>query len=319
MEKDAERKNLVKVFGDWADHARDHERPDFLLATPSGETLGVEVTSIYSSNSDAKLKRLDGYSEALLTRTRGVHRADQRELRVDDITLLHPDGGVVDTVAAIIQKMPSPVECMRLLFARIAEKEAKIPDYLQSCARIDLIIADESSLFRHRTHEDFYRRNQLLVPRRRLLSSPFREIYLVTGTFDLKEVWIPLIGNAFASDCYAYLSLLSDEASRSEDEIHNKLTAALLNDGHARVKVSRSEAGISYFTGAWEVFIDDEGFAIRDWTVPHSAYLGQSIQEFVAGTLPDVIQAARALTTQKRRSLAMLDMRVPVRTGVGQS
>lgn len=318
MEKDAERANLVKVFGDWAEHARDHERPDFLLATPSGETVGVEVTSIYSSNSDAKVKRLDGYSEALLTRTRGVHRADQRDLQVDDITLLHPDGSVVDTVAAIIQKMPSAVECMRLLFARIADKQAKIADYLQACARIDLIIADESSLFRHRAHEDFYRRNQLLVPRRRLLSSPFREIYLVTGTLDLQEVWVPLIGNALASDCYAYLSLVGDEASRSEDEIHNKLTAALLIDGHARVKVSRSAAGISYFTGAWEVLIEDERFAIRDWTVPHTAYVGQSIQEVVASMPPDAIQAARALTTQKRRSLAMLDMRMPVRTGGGQ-
>lgn len=319
MEKHAERANLVKVFGDWAENARDHERPDFLLATPSGESLGVEVTSIYSSNSDAKVKRLDGYSEALLKRTLGVHRADQHNLQVDDITLLHSDGSVVDTVTAIIQKMPSPVECMRLLFARIADKQDKIADYLQACARIDLIIADESSLFRHRAHEDFYRRNQPLVPRKRLLSSPFREIYLVTGTLDLQEVWVPLIGNALASDCYAYLSLLSDEMSQSEDAIQNKLTAALLNDGHARVKVSRSNEGISYFTGAWEVFIDDERFALRDWTVPHTAYVGQSIQEVVASMPPDTIQAARALTTQKRRSLAMLDMRMPVRIRGGQS
>lgn len=310
MTKNSERLQMRRVFGEKADSARDHERPDFLLDTGDG-VLGIEVTSLYSSNSDAKLKKLEGYSDDLLDGRTRVHRRDDGRLEVAQLTMLNPDDTVVDTVTGIVQKHPSPVEQVRLLFERIAEKEAKVGEYQRSCLKTDLIVSDESHLFRHESHEEFYKRYQLLVPRRRLLSSVFREIYLVTQV-NVQHVYVPLIGNALASDCYGYLHALhAAETDYSPDEALQLLTAALFNDGHTRVAVIRGQEGVGFQSGAWEVFLGDGGIALRNWMVPHRAYGGARIAAVVAEISADLLREARSLTTSKRRSLSMVDMRLP--------
>jgi hypothetical protein len=105
----------------------------------------------------------------------------------------------------------------------------------------------------------------------------FREIYLVTRE-NLRYVFIPLIGNALASDLYGYLHALhAAETTHSNRTVSQLLIAALLNDGHSRVEVSREKEGVGFHSGAWEVFLRDDGIALRDWMVPHRAYGGTRI------------------------------------------
>src|SRR5450759_553280 len=122
MDKHREQIQLRKVFGLRSSEAQYHERPDFLLKVNGCPTLGIEVTTVYASNADAKLKLIPGYSASLINKTQSVHKADIGHLRVEDATLLNPDGSVVDEISGIFQEMPSKKSAYELLFSKIDEK-----------------------------------------------------------------------------------------------------------------------------------------------------------------------------------------------------
>jgi hypothetical protein len=109
MNKTDELKQLGRVFGEHASKVIEHERPDFLLNTQDNSILGIEVTSIYASNADAKLKLLSGYSTALLDKTQQLHRADKGQIKVDEFSLLNEDGTVATKMTGILQEMPSKI------------------------------------------------------------------------------------------------------------------------------------------------------------------------------------------------------------------
>ena len=202
MNKQRERTQLHRVFGQRSRDAQDHVRPDFLLKVDGCPTLGIEVTAVYASNADAKLKMIPGYTESLIGKSQRVHRADAAYLQVEDATLLNPDGSVVDKITGIFQEMPSKKTAYELMFAKIDEKHEKIDEYILSCDEVDLIVEDGSNLFRHQTHEEFYKLFHTLAPRSNLIKSRFREIHLITSTIGLQRVYIPLVANVFFADCF---------------------------------------------------------------------------------------------------------------------
>lgn len=314
MDKQRERAQLIKVFGLRSSDAQDHERPDFLLKTDSGKTLGVEATTVYASNADAKLKLIPGYTESLISRSRRVHRADTAHLRVEDATILNPDGSVVDKVVGIFQEMPSKKTAYELLFTKIDEKHQKIDEYLTSCDEVDLIVEDGSNLFRHQTHEEFYKLFHALAPRSILVKSRFREIHLITSTIGLQTVYIPLIANVFFADCFAYEHLLqpSIEADRPSREIFQILAACLWHDGYeGRVKMTGGPEGVGIFCGAWELFYAEDGKKIRDWNWPFPRYEGESLAAVVSETAPELIEEAEALSQSREGWFAAMDVRLP--------
>ncbi|MFO6419117.1 hypothetical protein ACLBKS_02815 [Hylemonella sp. W303a] len=312
MQKAEERLQLQRVFGSDATSAQDFERPDFLLKTPDNSLLGIEVTNLYSSESDAKLKRLPGYSDSLLSRSRPVHQADMRTLRVDELTILNADGSIVDKVTGIVQKFRSPAETMNLLLQRIAEKESKFPEYQQSCNEADLIITDQSHLFHHESGERFYKIFQPLFPRKRLIASPFREIHLVTTTTFQKGIRIPLIANVFIADCLAYEHLLLPELDegRPSNEILQLLAACLWQDGYTRVRVSSEGASTGFHCGAWELFYGEDVKAFRDWVIPHISYPGKKLKEVVNGISVELLDRAKKLTEEREKWFSSMDMRL---------
>ena len=198
MDKQRERTQLRRVFGQRSSDAQDHESPDFLLKIHGCPTLGIEVTTVYASNADAKLKLVPGYTESLIGKSQRVHRADSAHLRVEDATFLNPDGSVLDKITGIFQEMPSKKSAYELLFSKIEEKHEKIDKYMVSCDEVDLIVEDGSNLFRHKTHEEFYKLFHALAPRSTLIKSRFREIHLITNTIGLQSVYIPLIATSFS-------------------------------------------------------------------------------------------------------------------------
>jgi hypothetical protein len=314
MDKQRERLQLRRVFGERASNAHDHERPDFLLRTDGCPTLGIEVTTVYASNADAKLKLIPGYTESLISKSRRVHRADAANLRVEDATLLNPDGSVVDKITGIFQEMPSKNDAYEMLFSRIDEKHEKIDEYMASCDEVDLIVEDGSSLFRHQTHEEFYRLFHALAPRSQLIKSRFREIYLITNTVGLQSVYIPLIANVFFADCFAYEHLLrpSIEADRPSWELFQVLAACLWHGGYeSKVVIASGSEGIGMFCGAWELFYAADGKKLCDWSLPTHPYEGESLVSFLSGTTPELIEEARALSQSRADWFAAMDVRLP--------
>lgn len=314
MDKQRERAQLLKVFGLRANDAQDHERPDFLLKMDGGATLGVEATTVYASNADAKLKLIPGYTESLISKSRRVHRADTAHLRVEDATILKPDGTVVDKVVGIFQEMPSKKTAYELLFAKIDEKHQKIDEYLTSCDEVDLIVEDGSNLFRHQSHEEFYKLFHALAPRSNLIKSRFREIHLITNTIGLQTVYIPLIANVFFADCFAYEHLLqpSIQADRPSREIFQVLAACLWHDGYeGRVNMTGGTEGVGIFCGAWELFYAEDGKKLRDWNWPFQRYEGEPLASVVAVTAPELLEEARILSQTREGWIAAMDVRLP--------
>jgi len=314
MDKQRERTQLRRVFGQRASAALDHERPDFLLKIGGLTTLGIEVTTVYASNADAKLKLIPGYSESLINKSRRVHQADTSDLRVEDATLLNPDGSVIDRITGIFQEMPSNKTAYELLFSKIDEKQEKIDEYMSVCDEIDLIIEDGSNLFRHQSHEEFYRLFHNLAPRSKLIRSRFREIHLVTSTVGPQGVFVPLVANIFFADCLAYEHLLKShmESDRASREIFQVLAACLWHDGYeSKVKMTASAGGVGIFCGAWELFYAEDGKKLRDWNLPIQPYVGESLASVVSGIPPELIEEARAISQARASWFAAMDVRLP--------
>lgn len=313
MEKADERRQLRRIFGALSDSFRDFERPDFLYDLSSSRVLGVEVTSFYASNADAKLKQIPGYASSLIDRSRRPHRGDVRDLQVDEVTLLNPDGSVVDRLTAVIQEMPSAAERVDLLFTRIADKESKIDEYLRSSDQVDVVLLDASNLFHHETHEQFYRLFNPLAPKERIVSSRFREINLLTTTSKQTYVYIPLVANTFFADCFAYEHLLKSEidAGRSSREIFQLLAACLLHEGYSRVKVSAGKGGVGFFCGAWEIFYAEDGKKLRDWNLLGDPHPGESLEEAIADASTEVLELAGSLAPKRRSLFSAVDVRLP--------
>ena len=93
MDKEKELEAFHSVFG--RTHSYDvvaHEKPDFLVKENNKIQLGVEVTEIYSNNTDAKLKNIDGYTSGLIDGTMQVHKRDRKDIKVEEAVLQDKEG-----------------------------------------------------------------------------------------------------------------------------------------------------------------------------------------------------------------------------------
>ena len=92
-DKKRERKILRRVFDESGFAIVDEdESPDFVLATRFGIRVGVEVTELYRSQSDARVTRIPGYFDELISGPRFRHRDDVETIRVVDIEIQSPAG-----------------------------------------------------------------------------------------------------------------------------------------------------------------------------------------------------------------------------------
>ncbi|MCK9200311.1 MAG: hypothetical protein M0P59_03825 [Gallionella sp.] len=313
MQKLDERQQLHRVFWPRSLNARDFERPDFLIDGHANHILGIEVTSFYASNADAKLKHLPGYAGALIDGTRRPHLADTDQLRVEEVTLLNQDESVFDKITGIIQEVPSPETRIELLFSKISEKEQKTEGYLRNCDEVDLVIYDASHLFHHESHEQFYRSLHPLAPKLNLVASRFREIHMITSAADRNSVYIPLIANTFIADCFAYEHLLASEikAGRSSREVFQLLAACLWQEGYSRARVTSSNQGVGFSCGAWEIFYAEDGKKIRDWNFPDSTYGGEPLTDAISDASTEVLELAQSLLASRNTCFSAVDVRLP--------
>jgi hypothetical protein len=309
-----ERLQLQKVFGSLVAASADGgERPDFIIETSSAVKLGVEVTSIYMNNTDAKLRHVADYQSSLLDGNGSIHLSDRGKFDLGDIEIIDQDGNHVSKLKAIVRQVPTMEERIDNLFTVIRGKEAKVKDYLKKCECVDLIIKDESNLFLHESHEQLYELFHKLMPKKELLNSSFREIYLITTTENNKELLFPLRANFFASDCFAYVSLIAAKrASVRFKELAELLSACLLLEGYTDAKMSLGDSTAGFFFGAWEMHYWPEGQSLRDWRLIHEVYNGELIQITNARNLPNTIKKAKRLVAKRTLLYSSVEVSLPV-------
>lgn len=315
MDKTLERSQLGKVFGaPVAGDACDCERPDFLIRLPTQATLGVEVTSIFVSNFDAKMRNLPGYSNGLVDGTTRLHRNDLGQALAGEVNLVREDGVFVDKVRAIVQVMPTPDGALDLLLHSIRNKQSNAGEYLRKCDQVDLIVADLGNLFIHSSAQEFADLVTCRLPKAELLKSSFREIFLVTRTLENRATVWPLRANLFASDCLAFEALIADLGSeRSGRGVFLLLAAAMYLEGYRDIRMPADTQSEWLAWGAWEVRYEEDAMQVRDWTIPHEVRPYVAIQEIVASLPADLLDDARELRSRRSTLRASVGIFVPAR------
>jgi hypothetical protein len=312
MDKSEEREQVRKVFGTLAAaSAAESESPDFLLKTASGVTLGIEVTEVFADDVDAKLAKHHSYASELLDGQR-MHRSDRGKFEVGEVTIEDADGNAKARTTAIIQKMPSLRERVDLLLAKISRKEAKIVEYTKDCDRVDLIVADGSNLFMHKSQEELYGSFFPLLSKPALLKTPFREIYLLTVAGKGQQVYFPLLANTFVADCFGFEHLIEEgdpDGRTTFAEVFELVTACLFLEGYRGVVVAQD--GTGFLCGAWEWHYGEDSRNIRDWMLAHAPYVGESIAEAIGRIAPERLERAQDLVALRASIRSSVAVRLP--------
>lgn len=292
-----------------------YEKPDILVKSNSKIRLGVEVTEIYTHGTDAKLKNLDGYSLGIINGTMHVHGKDKEHIKVDEATLLDEEGNIKGKCMAIFQEMPGFKDRVGILESAIAEKENRISSYLVSCEVLDLIVLDSSNLFHHDGFEDFYRPYSRFYHKDKMLGSLFREIYLVTTKKDNAKVFIPLKGNMFLSDCFAYEMFLRQDGitKSSPNKTIEALLASLYLSGYTNITISSKKDELGIHFGPWEMHYSRTGKSIRDRTLLFNNVESETINALVDGFSEDSIDLAKSIVERRPTVFSAMEFIFPVK------
>ncbi len=265
-----------------------HESPDFFIEGEKDFILGVEVTESFSNQTEAKLRKLDNYSDDLLDGRQNIHLKDKGSISVDDITLIDENDEEIATTKAIIHKLPTIRKRLEGLQETIGLKNKKVKKYLSVCSEVDLIIKDSSNLFIMDDFDSFFKKLYFSIDLTVIKESLFREIFLLVSLKGKAEQIVPLKISFLLSDLYAFDSLLSDDpvgSSCSEDHYSEVIQCALSLSRHNNLKVKISDIGYSFANGGWEYLHEKDETFLRDRTSvlekPEEGYVPiESIKNF---------------------------------------
>lgn len=152
-----------------------------------------------------------------------------------------------------------------------------------------------------------------------LLGSLLREIYLVTTKKDNTKIFIPLKGNMFLGDCFAYEMFLREDGitKGSPKETIETLLSSLYLSGYTDLMISTSkdEFGIHY--GPWEMHYSRTGKSIRDRTLLFGDIGAEAINALVSGFSEEVTDRAKSLVDKRSTVFSAMEFFIPVKMDEG--
>jgi hypothetical protein len=248
-----------------------HEEPDFLLQHhPNSDPFGVEVTQVFRTDSDARMINHPSYISDLLAGADHLHKDDVSEFGVVEVTITAPDGTVKDTgVPAIIRETPSQAEQAASIEAALRKKEARTSDYLQACSHVNLILLDRYD--EPYCPDSEYSVGRLITPGMRLalLSTDFREVYLISQSTDGDPVIRPLRMLLLMESFYGFVaSLESYDGNLPNSGDHSWIFPAF--------HLTASSVGLNVSLAGWPehpeaifggsgITTSDDGIRVRDY------------------------------------------------------
>jgi hypothetical protein len=205
------------------------ESPDFVCLRNGKPVLGVEVTELWQHETDARLSKINGYLDSLLGGGEVAHKDDRVFAKTEIIQLLPKDSlEPIAEVPAIVRKHPSPAERAKLLDTALKVKERRVSDYRGRCGHVDLLVDDRSMLFWSSDFEQFIRPISSNSLRKRLTSSSFREVFLLTYPEGGERVRVPMKASLLLEDLVILEELLSDEAPELSDQLYSAADSSSL-------------------------------------------------------------------------------------------
>ena len=285
MDKSRESELFGYVYGkckDW--DVISSESPDFVCIRNKVPVLGAEITDLYHTESDARLRKIDGYGLALLSGGDFRHKDDKRRIRVERVKYLKGGKGPGREITAIIQERPSFAEAVSRLINTIEQKEQRVEAYLRACPVVDLIVDDPSRMFWFEKYEDFFLPFSQLSNRIAIINSRFREVFLVTSNQQNIIVRIPLKLSLFAEDVTIYEELILNTSKSKKRGDPTKwlsiLLCCLFQSGYENIGVENIDGCIGLVVGSHLYLYSREGKVIRDYiTMPEGLPKAELISE----------------------------------------
>jgi len=195
MDKKAEERAVLRMVYDEQAFARvdKSERPDFLLQYPSVPTpFGVEITQLYFTEADARLRNVPGYMQQLWAGGDYRHKDDKKVFRATKMQVIR-DGVVRATdVPGIFRELPPVAVYARQIAASIMEKSAEASGYQSGLSHVNLIVIDRENRLRELHREHLFRHIFIPEVNEAVARTLFREIFLITGVRDGSQVVIPM-------------------------------------------------------------------------------------------------------------------------------
>ncbi|MFK3648018.1 hypothetical protein ACI2IY_06210 [Lysobacter enzymogenes] len=319
MDKDDERQVFDQVY-------RPHDQwkvapcevPDFICLRDDKPVLGVEVTELWQHETDARLSKVSGYFGSLLDGGEVIHKDDRVIAKVETIQIVpHDSLEPIAEVPAIMRKHPSPAERARLLGAVLEAKEKRSSDYLNRCDHVDLVIDDRSMLFLFSDFEQLIRPISGDSIRKRVTSSCFREIFLLTHPEKGGRVRVPLKASLLMEDLIVLEELLSEEAPELSDQLYstpfsNHIAVSVLvtaleivNGTSPATCTEEGQPGISL--GCVTLHWTNQGKVIRDYTCMPEQVAFTKDQLLLSSDASSIVEriAARRSGYQAAVSLAL--------------
>lgn len=273
MDKSLELNLFKYVYGEPNWQIIPSEAPDFLCAKKGTPILGSEITELFTDQSDARLKKIDGYSVNLLNGGDFLHKDDKENIKIKRVKYIKKGESDGPEINAIVKKMPNFLTKASLLGGTIENKEAKVEKYLESCPAVDLIINDGSKLFRFDKYEDMIIPISKIINRKIIINSKFREIYLITTNKDNLKVKVPLRLNFFAQDITILEKLVFKWKKQTGISDPAKAITVFLyciyKSGYDTVSLISENNELGLIIGGHLYLYTKEGKNIRDYSTMH--------------------------------------------------
>jgi len=209
---DRERELLRAVYREREFATVEHgDSPDFVLRHHGVSTpFGVEVTEVFETEADARLRFHPEYVGRLLAGGPYMHRDDPSLLPLTSVSIRAPDGTLkAEHVPAILRKTATREQHYDAVAVSLLRKEARAEHYLQDLSHVNLIIGDRFEASDDDGSGRDYAVSDVLVPalRSALLQTRFREVFLVSAKQDGPRRYRPLqqllLMEAFSLFCKA--------------------------------------------------------------------------------------------------------------------
>jgi hypothetical protein len=285
MDKSLELNIFKCVYGqpnDW--NIIPSEAPDFICLKDGKPILGVEVTELFTDQSDARLNKIHNYTLDLLNGGDFLHKEDKENIIIDRIKYIKNGESDGPEINAVIKELPSLAVRSDLLSDTIETKEGKVDKYIESSPAVDLIINDTSHLFFFDKYEDLIVPLSRLVNKGLIINSKFREIFLITITKDNSKVRIPLKLNLFAQDI-SILEKIIFEWKKQENISDTARTITILlyclyKSGYKAISVITENKELGLIVGSHLFVYTKNGKNIRDYsTINEHLPKGKNISE----------------------------------------
>jgi hypothetical protein len=119
------------------------DSPDFVLQHRGAVTsFGVEVTEVFETEADARVRAYPDYIGRLLAGDRHIHRDDLEVLKVTRVSIHAPDGSLKSgNVPAIFRQAPTNQQHYEAVADRLMRKDTRIDTYSKGLSHVNLILA----------------------------------------------------------------------------------------------------------------------------------------------------------------------------------